>query len=63
MVATAKHRVNYNGTYHEAGERFEIAEADARELAVCCELEAPDEEILVLDEPVKKRGRPKKDAT
>ena len=69
MRATAKHWVNYNGTWHMQGETFEIDKADAEEMKLYAELiddydEQPVNEPTA-DEPKEpaKRGRKRKAET
>ena len=52
MKARARHWVNYNGTWHSAGEVFEIHKADADEMQAYAEIiaEADTECELAADE-------------
>ena len=44
MKATAKHPVNYNGEWYEAGETFDIDPKDAHMMQKYCEVEMPKAE-------------------
>lgn len=68
MKATAKHWVNYNGTWHMKGETFVIDKADAEEMKLYAEL-IDDDEQPVNEQPSEepkepaKRGRKRKAET
>ena len=69
MLARARHWVNYNGTWHCAGEEFEIDAKDAdaikayADITQCDEPEEPEQTETAQTEPAQaqpKRGRKRK---
>ena len=67
MKAIAKHWVNYNGTWHPAGEAFDIESADAEQMKEYAQIlpeeaepDEPAQSAPAADEPAAKRGRKRK---